>query len=107
MYYVKFCYHVLASFNISILCIQIEMPGDRGSSRPGKAANMFTIKIVFVAMIDVSELQLFLEKKGPFTSSCTTAIQALNVVLTHKPFANMVNSKSSVFESSYERFQVF
>ncbi|KAI8363651.1 Piwi domain-containing protein [Mortierella sp. GBAus27b] len=58
---------------------------------------MFTIKIVFVAVIDVSELQDFLERRGPFTPNCTTAIQALNVVLTHKPFANMTNVGRSVY----------
>jgi hypothetical protein len=68
------------------------MPGDRsGAAKPGGKSNMFTIKIVFVAVIDVGELQDFLEKRGPYTPNCTTAIQALNVVLTHKPFANMTN----------------
>lgn len=68
---------------------------------------MFTIKIMFVAMIDVSELQLFLEKRGPFTSSCTTAIQALNVVLTHKPFANMINGTSLAFQRLCAFVQTF
>ncbi|KAG0006440.1 argonaute 1 [Modicella reniformis] len=78
------------------IAVQIEMPGG-GSARPGAKSNMFTIKIVFVATIDVSELQLFLERRGPFTPSCATAIQALNVVLTHKPFSNMVNVGRSVY----------
>jgi eukaryotic translation initiation factor 2C len=73
------------------------MPGDRNGSKKSGKSNMFTIKIMFVAVIDVGELQLFLERRGPFTSSCTTAIQALNVVLTHKPFSNMVNGTLFIF----------
>ncbi|KAK3813182.1 MAG: Piwi domain-containing protein [Benniella sp.] len=79
------------------IAVQIEMPGDRNGSKKSGKSNMFTIKIMFVAVIDVGELQLFLERRGPFTSSCTTAIQALNVVLTHKPFSNMVNVGRSVY----------
>ncbi|KAI7822858.1 Piwi domain-containing protein [Gamsiella multidivaricata] len=58
---------------------------------------MFTIKLVFVAIIDIAELQLFLEKRGPFTTACATAIQALNVILTHKPFSEMINVGRSVY----------
>ncbi|KAF9117006.1 hypothetical protein BGX27_007060 [Mortierella sp. AM989] len=66
-------------------------------SRSKVGANIFTVKIAFVAVIDVSELQLFLDRKGPFTPNCATAIQALNIAVTHKSFPTMVNVGRSVY----------
>ncbi|KAF9395577.1 hypothetical protein BGX21_009854 [Mortierella sp. AD011] len=76
---------------------KIDLMDGRGA-KPG--ANVFTVKIVFVAVIDVRELQLFLDRRGPFTSNCATAIQALNIAATHKPFSNMVNLGRSVYSPS-------
>ncbi|KAG0308842.1 eukaryotic translation initiation factor 2C, 2 [Dissophora globulifera] len=81
--------------------VQIELPDGSGrsasSDRPDAKKNMFTIKIVKVSEIDIQELQRFLDKTGPFTPSCETAIHALNVVLTHKPFSSMANVGRSVY----------
>ncbi|KAF9432731.1 Eukaryotic translation initiation factor 2C [Entomortierella beljakovae] len=66
-----------------------------GKSKPG--ANGFTVKINFAAVINLRELQLFLDRQGPFTSNCSTAIQALNIAVTHKAYASMVSVGRSVY----------
>ncbi|KAF9198243.1 hypothetical protein BGZ49_001005 [Haplosporangium sp. Z 27] len=68
---------------------------DGGRSKHG--SNVFTIKIVFAAVVEVSELQQFLDRRGNFTSNCATAIQALNIAATHKPYSSMVNVGRSVY----------
>ncbi|KAF9350130.1 hypothetical protein BGX26_011661 [Mortierella sp. AD094] len=73
---------------------KVDLMDGRGA-KPG--ANVFTVKIAFVAVVDVRELQLFLDRRGPFTSNCATAIQALNIAATHMPFSKMVNLSRSVY----------
>ncbi|KAF9427106.1 eukaryotic translation initiation factor 2C, 2 [Podila epigama] len=66
------------------------------SSRP-RSRNEFTVKMSKVAKIDLGELHDFLNRKGPFTPSCMTALQALNIVLTHKLFSERVSVGRSAF----------
>ncbi|KAF8937538.1 Piwi domain-containing protein [Dissophora ornata] len=80
------------------LALELELPEERGRNRgPDAKKNIFKLKLLFVAEINVNELQLFLDRRGPFTAGCSTAIQALNVVLTHKPFTTMANVGRSVY----------
>ncbi|KAI1320706.1 Eukaryotic translation initiation factor 2C [Mortierella claussenii] len=47
----------------------------------------FKIKIKKVALIDLQELQRFLQAKSPMTNNCLTAIMAIDVLIRHKPTA--------------------
>ncbi|KAF9924651.1 Eukaryotic translation initiation factor 2C [Linnemannia zychae] len=62
-----------------------------------KNKNEFTLKIIEAGVIELEELHRFLRREGPVTSSCFTAIQALNIVLTHKLFSEMVSVGRSAF----------
>ncbi|KAG0252761.1 hypothetical protein BG011_006820 [Mortierella polycephala] len=65
--------------------------------KPDAKKNIFRLKMILVATIDLGELHQFLHRKGPFTSNCATAIQALNVALTHKPFSEKVSVGRSIY----------
>ncbi|KAG0320493.1 Eukaryotic translation initiation factor 2C [Podila horticola] len=70
----------------------------RDSSGPKeKTANEFMVKISRVARIDLEELHRFIRKEGPVTPACFTAIQALNIAMSHKVFSEMVSAGRSVF----------
>ncbi|KAG0331995.1 hypothetical protein BG004_001425, partial [Podila humilis] len=45
----------------------------------------FTVKVRKVANIDFKDLQRFLDGKSALTSECQTAIQAIDVMIRHKP----------------------
>ncbi|KAF9181636.1 Eukaryotic translation initiation factor 2C [Haplosporangium sp. Z 11] len=62
-----------------------------------KKANEFVVKITRVARIELEELHRFLRCEGPITSGCFTAVQALNIVMTHKLFNDMVSVGRSAF----------
>ncbi|KAG0205476.1 Protein argonaute 10 [Mortierella sp. GBA30] len=62
-----------------------------------KNKNEFTVKIARVARIELEELHRFIRREGPITPGCFTAIQALNIVMSHKLFTNMVNVGRSAF----------
>ncbi|KAF9963509.1 Protein argonaute 10, partial [Mortierella alpina] len=66
-------------------------------SSAAKSKNEFTVKIARVARIELEELHRFIGRKGPLTPSCLTAIQALNIVMSHKLFTNMVSVGRSAF----------
>ncbi|KAG0344622.1 Eukaryotic translation initiation factor 2C [Podila humilis] len=67
------------------------------SAPPPKTANEFTVKIALVFKIELEELHRFLNKKGPVTAACFTAIQALNIAMSHKVFSEMVSFGRSAF----------
>ncbi|KAF9980022.1 Protein argonaute 10 [Mortierella antarctica] len=71
-----------------------EQPAQSG---PTKSKNEFTVKIARVERIELEELHRFIRREGPLTSSCLTAIQALNIVMSHKLFTNMVSVGRSAF----------
>ncbi|KAI1316264.1 hypothetical protein EDD11_010172 [Mortierella claussenii] len=75
---------------------EVELPND-GGRRSKSNPNVFKVKIAFVAAIDVASLKMFLQKAAPLSTSCLTAIQALNVALTHKPFSMMTNVGRSIY----------
>ncbi|KAF9953915.1 hypothetical protein BGZ72_005073 [Mortierella alpina] len=78
--------------------MEIDLPDEGGRPpKDGAKRNTFRIKLMLVATIDVRELHRFLEKRGPFTSACATVIQALNVVMVHKPFSEKANVGRSVY----------
>lgn len=78
--------------------LQIDLPDEGGRPpKDGAKKNTFRIKLMLVATIDVRELHRFLEKRGPFTSACATVIQALNVVMVHKPFSEKANGIAFCF----------
>ncbi|KAF9931882.1 hypothetical protein BGZ67_005082 [Mortierella alpina] len=78
--------------------MEIDLPDEGGRPpKEGAKRNTFRIKLMLVATIDVRELHRFLEKRGPFTSACATVIQALNVVMVHKPFSEKANVGRSVY----------
>ncbi|KAG0012896.1 Eukaryotic translation initiation factor 2C [Podila clonocystis] len=62
-----------------------------------KTANEFMVKISRVARIDLEELHRFIRKEGPVTPACFTAIQALNIAMSHKVFSEMVSVGRSAF----------
>ncbi|KAF8933946.1 Eukaryotic translation initiation factor 2C [Haplosporangium bisporale] len=62
-----------------------------------KTANEFMVKISRVARIDLEELHRFIRKEGPVTPACFTAIQALNIVMSHKVFSEMVSTGRAAF----------
>ncbi|KAG0349818.1 eukaryotic translation initiation factor 2C, 2 [Podila minutissima] len=72
-------------------------PPNPSSSSSTRHRNAFTVKIAQVAVIDLKELHKFLRREGPLTSSCMTAIQALNVVMTHKLFSQQVSVGRSAY----------
>jgi eukaryotic translation initiation factor 2C len=65
--------------------------------RPVKNKNEFTVKIVKANVIQLEELHRFLRREGPVTPACFTAIQALNIVMSHKLFSEMVSVGRSAF----------
>ncbi|KAF9321154.1 Protein argonaute 10 [Podila horticola] len=75
-------------------------PPKRSESSSTRNHNAFTVKIAKVAVIDLKELHLFLRREGPLTNSCITAIQALNIVMTHKLFSEQVSVGRSAFTPS-------
>ncbi|KAG0206269.1 hypothetical protein BGX28_002266 [Mortierella sp. GBA30] len=78
--------------------MEIDLPDESGRPpKEGAKRNTFRIKIMHVATIDVRELHRFLDRRGPFTGACATAIQALNVALVHKPFSEKANVGRSVY----------
>ncbi|KAK3836299.1 MAG: Piwi domain-containing protein [Linnemannia gamsii] len=68
-----------------------------GGGPPAKNKNEFTVKISKAAVIELEELHRFLRREGPITPACLTAIQALNIVMSHKLFSEMVNVGRSAF----------
>lgn len=72
-------------------------PAAQTGGPPAKNKNEFTVKIVKAAVIDLEELHRFLRREGPITPGCLTAIQALNIVMSHKLFSEMVSVGRSAF----------
>ncbi|KAG0333928.1 eukaryotic translation initiation factor 2C, 2, partial [Podila humilis] len=68
-----------------------------GGAPPPRKRNEFTVKLALVARIDLSELHKFLRREGPLTPACSMALNALNVVMTHKLFSEQVNVGRSAF----------
>ncbi|GJJ69830.1 eukaryotic translation initiation factor 2C [Entomortierella parvispora] len=71
-------------------------------SVPGRdqRRNEFTVKFSRVAVIELEELHRFLRREGPITRSCYQAIQAFNIVLTHKLSGTMELQGRSVYHST-------
>ncbi|KAK3807380.1 MAG: Piwi domain-containing protein [Benniella sp.] len=69
---------------------KIELPG-------GAKKNEFVVKISKVAAINLEELHRFLRREGPVTPGCLTAIQALNINMSHKIFSESVAVGRSAF----------
>ncbi|KAF8931279.1 argonaute 1 [Haplosporangium bisporale] len=81
---------------------QVDLPDPSGpppnaSTSSSARRNAFTVKISRVAVIDLRELHRFLQRDGPLTNACMTAIQALNVVMTHKLFSEQVSVGRSAY----------
>ncbi|OAQ28263.1 Piwi-domain-containing protein [Linnemannia elongata AG-77] len=72
-------------------------PAPQTSGTPPKKKNEFTVKIARANVIELEELHRFLRREGPITSGCLTAIQALNIVMSHKLFSEMVSVGRSAF----------
>ncbi|KAF9120015.1 Eukaryotic translation initiation factor 2C [Mortierella sp. 14UC] len=72
-------------------------PAAPAGGRPPKNKNEFTVKISKAAVIELEELHRFLRREGPVTPACFTAIQALNIVMSHKLFSEMVNVGRSAY----------
>ncbi|KAG0321603.1 Protein argonaute 10 [Linnemannia gamsii] len=64
---------------------------------PAKNKNEFTVKITKANVIELEELHRFLRREGPITPGCLTAIQALNIVMSHKLFSEMVSHGRSAY----------
>ncbi|KAF9089788.1 Protein argonaute 10 [Mortierella sp. AD031] len=72
-------------------------PDVEAGGHPAKNKNEFTVKIVKAAVIQLEELHRFLRREGPVTPACFTALQALNIVMSHKLFSEMVSVGRSAF----------
>ncbi|KAG0057713.1 Protein argonaute 10 [Gryganskiella cystojenkinii] len=70
------------------------------SSSTTRAKNEFTIKFTRVARIELEELHRFMRREGPVTPSCFSAIQALNIVMSHKLSSQMATHGRSVYHGN-------
>ncbi|KAG0001210.1 Protein argonaute 10 [Modicella reniformis] len=64
---------------------------------PEESRAEFTVKMNRIAVINLEELHRFLRREGPITPGCITAIQALNITMTHKIFSDSVSFGRSAF----------
>ncbi|KAF9409905.1 Eukaryotic translation initiation factor 2C [Podila epigama] len=82
---------------------QQAQPSTAQTESTEKRSNEFTVKISIVNRIELEELHRFLSRQGPLTPSCLTAIQALNIAMSHKVFSEMVSSGRSAFTPANAR----
>jgi hypothetical protein len=62
---------------------QVELPDAipaKAASTPTRKKNEFTVKFCRVAKIELEELHRFLNREGPVTPSCFTAIQGVQAI---------------------------